>query len=147
MPTAPPPAPARGPVLRPADSWAGHHHHPPFPPGAPGATPPKTCGCTSQLSEPARQLHFPQSFFRRCIPGEGLPSTAVAAVTSRALLVAPPVVRRQIRESDLLTTKQKHPKSDLRSTHHQKNIGQNINLLEVLMVYLTHRLCDSCCSC
>ena len=38
----------------PADSWAGHHHHhlpwafpPGAAPGAPGAMPPETCGCTS----------------------------------------------------------------------------------------------------
>ena len=119
MPTAPPPAPARGPVLRPADSWAGHHHHPP-------AGFPTWCSCcspTKDLHQPAERAcrHFPQSFFRSCIPVEGLPSTAAAAVTSRALLVVAPVVRRQIRESDLLTTKQKDPKSDLRSTHNQKH--------------------------
>ena len=43
-----------------------------------------------QLSQPAP--HFPQSFFRCCIPAEGLPATAAAAVTSRALLLVVLVV-------------------------------------------------------
>ena len=119
MPTAPPPAPARGPVLSPADSWAGHHH-PPFPPALLLVqTPPK-------LHQPA-DANLPTQLSSKFlpvvqIPVEGLPSTAVAAVTSRGSAgTLPPLVRRQIRESDLLTTNHqtKHPKSDLRNMYLQ----------------------------
>ena len=129
MPTAPPPAPTRGPVLSPADSWAGHHHHP-FPPAVLLVqTPPKL----HQPAEPACQLNFPQSFFRWCkfllkasLPLQWLRSPAGALV--------PPLVRRQIRESDLLTTKQKHPKSDRRNTQYAPFTKQSDTLEPLIFI-------------